>query len=181
MMLDWLRRLLGSTSQKTTTQPPKLIMTQACVDALKIALEPSQRQRHEGIAYVLGRSDGFVTLGTTVFMPRARTTGGSFYVEPGAMAACMQAAALHELQVVAQVHTHPGEAYHSDGDVEGAKIRYPGYASVVLPKYGSTLPSLAGAAAFLWRNDAGWIELSNDDVIIIPGAGPWTSSSGMKN
>jgi len=112
-----------------------------------------------------------------VFAPEARTTEGSFHVPPPAMLFCMRAAARFELQVVAQVHTHPGQAYHSDGDVEGARIRYPGYTSLVLPDYGRHLPSLAGAATYLWQKPHGWMELSADDIIIIPASGPWTSNS----
>ena len=181
MKLRWLAKLFGTKPHSTALQPLKLILTQSCLEALQVALTPSRQMQHEGIAYLLGRTDGTVTLATTVFAPAAHTTRGSFHVEPRAMAACMQAAAEYELQIVAQVHTHPGEAYHSDGDVEGAKIRYPGYASVHMPNYGIHLPSFSGAAAYLWKNDLGWLELADDDVIIVPGAGPWTNTTGIKS
>lgn len=176
---DLLRRFFSPAPTYRLAAPqPKLILTGACLDALSAGLGPSLDRRHEGIAYLLGRSDGIVTLATTVFVPAARTTRGSFFVEPRSMAACMQAAAAYELQVVAQVHTHPGQAYHSDGDVEGAKIRYAGYASVVLPDYGARLPRLDDAAVYVWTAAGCWSELAKDDVIIIPGAGPWTKSNG---
>lgn len=179
MILDWLERVLGRGPKgiPITPQPAKLLVTADALDDLMAALTRSQRQRHEGIAYLLGRTDGVVTVAVAVFAPEARTTAGSFHVPARAMLACMQAAARFELQVVAQVHTHPGQAYHSDGDVEGAKIRYPGYASLVLPEYGRHLPSLSAAAAYLWQKPNGWIELSNDEIIIIPANGPWTSNS----
>jgi proteasome lid subunit RPN8/RPN11 len=179
MIPDWLKRVLGRKlkSIPIVPEPAKLLVTADALDDLMTALLRSLQQRHEGIAYLLGRTDGAVTLAVAVFVPEALTTGGSFHVAPRAMVSCVQAAARFELQVVAQVHTHPGQAYHSDGDVEGAKIRYPGYASLVLPEYGRHLPSLAGAAAYLWQKPHGWIELSDDDIIIIPGKGPWTSNS----
>lgn len=157
---------------------PKLLLTSTCVEALRIGLEPPLDRRHEGIAYLLGRTDGLITLATCVFVPSARTTASSFYVEPRSMAGCMQVAAAHELQVVGQAHTHPGQAYHSDGDVEGAKIRYPGYVSIVLPDYGAHLPNLDGTAAYCWSANLGWLELTREDLIIIQGAKPWTSKSG---
>jgi hypothetical protein len=179
MILDWLKHAFGYKPKKVpiTPGPAKLLVTAAVLDDLMAALIRSQRQRHEGIVYLLGRTDGAVTLAVAVFAPDAQTTPGSFHVPTRAMVSCMQAAARLELQLVAQVHTHPGQAYHSDGDVEGAKIRYPGYTSLVLPDYGRHLPSLAGAAAYLWQKPYGWIELSDDDIIIIPASGPWTSSS----
>jgi proteasome lid subunit RPN8/RPN11 len=179
-MIAWFERLLGRKSRSIKVLPPpaKLLLTADALESLKAALARSQQLRHEGIAYLLGRTDGTVTLAVAVFAPEAQTTAGSFHVPPRAMVSCMQVAGRFDLQVVAQVHTHPGDAYHSDGDVEGAKIRYPGYASLVLPEYGRHLPSLAGAATYLWRKSAGWIELSEDDIDIIPsGKRPWTSSS----
>ncbi|MBB4305691.1 proteasome lid subunit RPN8/RPN11 [Rhodobium orientis] len=175
----WLGRWFKSTpTPHTDPRRPKIIMPQDCLLALTEALRPSLERRHEGIAYLLGRTDGTVTLATTVFAPVARTTAGSFHVDARSMAICMQAAGAHELQIVAQVHTHPGQAYHSDGDVDGARIRYPGYASIVVPNYGVHLPQLDGIAAYLWRAGDGWQTLNTDDLIIIPGAGPWTRTNG---
>lgn len=179
MIANWSERLLGRGPKRVaiTPQPARLLVTANALDDLAAALAKSQQQRHEGVAYLLGRTDGAITLAIAVFAPEARTTAGSFHVSPRAMVACMQAAAQFELQVVAQVHTHPGQAFHSDGDVEGAKIRYPGYVSLVLPEFGRHLPSLAGAAAYQWQKPHGWVALSDDDTIIISKIGPWTRTS----
>lgn len=175
----WLRRWFKpAPAPRTDPRSPKIIMTRQCLDALTEALRPSLEHRHEGVAYLLGRTDGIITLATTVFAPTARTTPGSFHVDARSMAVCMQAAGAHELQIVAQVHSHPRQAYHSDGDVDGARIRYPGYASIVVPNYGIHLPQLDGIAAYLWRAREGWQMLGSDDLIIIPGAGPWTRANG---
>jgi proteasome lid subunit RPN8/RPN11 len=134
---------------------------------MKVSLAPAQRNRHEGVAYLLGRTDGLVTLAVTVFQPEATTTRGSFHVESRAMAPCVRAAVNLELQVVAQVHTHPGRAYHSDGDVEGARIRYAGYVSIVLPDYGRRLPSLNEAAIYMSTQTNQWTELTAEEVKIV--------------
>ena len=176
---NWLNRWFVSVpAPRTDASPPKVIMTHECLLALTKALRPSLERRHEGVAYLLGRTDGVVTLAITVFAPTARTTAGSFHVDGRAMAACMQIAGKHELQIVAQVHTHPGQAYHSDGDEEGARIRYPGYVSIVVPDYGISLPHLDGIAAYVWLAGAGWQILEADDLIIVSGAGPWTKPNG---
>jgi len=149
--------------------PPTLLMTEACMKALRISFEPETRKQHEGVAYLFGLTNGTVTLAASVFRPRARTSRGSFEVDTKAMAACVRAAARHRLQIVAQVHTHPAGAYHSDGDVEGARIRYPGYASIVLPDYGDRLPSLDGAAVYFFSRGGEWIDLKVSAVTIVPG------------
>lgn len=176
-----IQRIVGKPAKRRPApQPPRLIITADCIEALRIAFAPTLQIGHEGVAYLLGRTDGVVTIAVAVFAPTARTSFGGFFVEPRAMATCTQLAAKHELQIVAQVHTHPRQAFHSDGDVEGAKIRYPGYASVVLPDYGAALPSLAGAAAYLWHQDS-WKTLAPRDVIVIAGAGPWTAKPGTQS
>ena len=175
---DFLNLFTPRSSHVVAVPAPKLLIMQSCWEAVRQALDPEICKGHEGIVYLLGRTDGTVTLAVSVFRPRSVTTPGSFHVEPKAMAACVHAAGQFEMQVVAQLHTHPGQAYHSDGDVEGARIRYPGYASIVLPDYGRRLPSLGGAAAYLWGAGRGWLELEQNDIIIIPGNGPWTSSVG---
>jgi proteasome lid subunit RPN8/RPN11 len=179
MIPAWFKRFLGSKPSRASIEPQtaRLLMMADVLDGLMRALAPSQQKRHEGVAYLLGRTDGFVTIAVAVFAPEARTTAGSFRVPARSMVSCTQAAAQFELQVVGQVHTHPGDAYHSDGDVEGAKIRYPGYASLVLPEYGRRLPSLAGAVAYQWQRPRAWVELAEDDIIIIPGNSLWTRNS----
>lgn len=158
--------------RRAQPMPPALLITEACMEALRISLESEMRKRHEGIAYLLGLTNGSVTLATSAFRPTAKTSRGSFEVDTKEMAKCVRAAARHRLQVVAQVHTHPGPAYHSDGDVEGARIRYPGYTSIVLPDYGNRLPSLDGAAVYLFSRARQWIDLKVSTVIIVPGILP---------
>jgi len=165
-----LTRLLGRSErgrQPSEPAPPRLLMTTACLYALQRSLEPENRKRHEGVAYLFGLTSDALTLAASAFRPAARTSPGSFEVTAQAMAACVRAAARHRLQVVAQVHTHPRQAFHSEGDVEGARIRYPGYVSIVLPDYGDRLPSLEGAAVFVFTRSS-WVELKASDVILVP-------------
>jgi proteasome lid subunit RPN8/RPN11 len=174
-----VQRFLGVTpAPHVHASQPKVLLTQNCLDAIRVALDPEMRKGHEGIVYLLGRTDGDTALAVTVFKPEAVTSLGSFSVDARAMAACVGAAGRYELQIVGQLHSHPGEAYHSDGDVEGARIRYPGYVSIVLPNYGRLLPSIQGAAVYIWSADLRWRALSINDLIIIPNSGPWTSKAG---
>ena len=168
VLIEALKRLLSSgRSTPTPESAPRILMTTSCLSALQEGLEPEIRKRHEGILYLLGLTDGTTTLAGAVFRPAARTSPGSFDVSPQGMAACVRAAAQRRLQVVAQVHTHPRLAFHSAGDVEGARIRYPGYGSIVLPDYGDRLPSLDGAAAFVFTRQS-WVELEAADLILVP-------------
>lgn len=175
-MFSRIARLIGIGKPRYTRPVaparPKFLITDSCVDGLGKCLAPERQKGHEGIAYLLGRTDGDVTLAVTAFRPEAKTTPGSFFVEPRAMARCVRAAADLGLQIVAQVHTHPGAAYHSDGDVEGARIRYAGYASIVLPEYGRHLPRFDGAALYISTRTDEWLDLTPEEITIVPGSAP---------
>lgn len=149
--------------------PPRLILTEPCVAALQSCMEPEIRKGHEGIAYLLGQSDGTTTLIAAAIRPQARTTRGSFAVASPAMAQIVRSAVSLCLQVVGQVHTHPGKAYHSEGDEEGARIAYSGYVSIVLPDYGRRLPALDGAATYMFRAGSNFVSIDPDRIIIVPG------------
>ena len=45
------------------------------------------------------------------------------------------------------------DAFHSKGDLEGMRIKYPGYFSLVLPKYGTLLPSLQDSHTLMWNGN----------------------------
>lgn len=149
--------------------PPRFVLAESCVAALSECMEHEIRRGHEGIAYVLGQTDGTVTLAISAVRPEATTTRGSFFVSALAMARVVRAATRTGLQVVGQVHTHPGEAYHSDGDVEGARIIYRGFVSVVLPDYGRRLPTLDEAAVYMFWGEGGFVTIPPDRISVIPG------------
>lgn len=152
----------------TRVDPPRALLTTDLVLGLRPQLNGSIGRRHESIAYLLGFTSGNATLATTAVWPDATTSPGSFDVAPAAMAYVMRTAADTGLQVVGQLHTHPGDAYHSDGDVEGARIAYPGFISLVLPDYGKNLPSLEGMAAFIYRHESGFVELDPSQIVQVP-------------
>ncbi len=142
------------------------------MEAVVDCVQPEIEKRHEGVAYLLGMSDGRTTVALAAVRPEARTTRGSFDVTAVAMAKVVRSANTVGLQVVGQLHTHPGQAYHSDGDEQGAHIAYSGFASVVIPTYGDGLPSLDGAAAYIYRAPAGFEPLPPANITVVSGMMP---------
>lgn len=67
--------------------------------------------------------------------------------------------------VLARVHTHPGEAYHSTTDDRNLLIAHPGAISVVVPDFAAapTL-DLAGCSVNELRPDGTWRELDPADA-----------------
>lgn len=91
---------------------------------------------HEGIVYWGGVETPGGAVALTALSPTAATTWGSFQTEASANADVVLTLARHELSLVAQVHSHPGDwVGHSDGDDAGALVRFQGFWSLVVPQY----------------------------------------------
>ena len=148
--------------------PRRLIITEASVLAMRDCMAQEIARGHEGIAYLFGLTNGATTIVVGATRPETRTTIGSFNVTSVAMARVVRAATDSGLQFIGQIHTHPGQAYHSDGDEDGARIVYDGYVSMVVPEYGRRLPSLDGSAIYFYHGQA-FSELSGKAVKIING------------
>jgi len=147
--------------------PSRVVFPESCIRTLQDCLAPETSRGHEGIAYLMGQTNGETTLAAGAIRPQARTSEGSFEVDIAAMASVVRTAVRNGLEVVGQVHTHPGHAYHSGGDETGARIAYTGYVSIVLPYYGRQLPSLSGSATYMYRAGVGFVPLDSEYIIVL--------------
>jgi proteasome lid subunit RPN8/RPN11 len=167
-----LRRLFGRRKQpprfvvREVESQPRLLIARSCFDGLMSSLAQANAQHHEGVALLLGHSHGGTALAIHSVRPRASTGRGHFQIPAGEMARVIALATDLDLHIVAQVHTHPGEAFHSDGDEEGANIRYEGLFSLVIPEYGRFLPSLQASALYIYRSP-GWDLLETSALTIV--------------
>jgi hypothetical protein len=76
---------------------------------------------------------------------------------------------------VAQLHTHPGAAFHSGTDDEFPIVRTPGFLSIVLPEFGKYgLRELAACAAYEVGQAGIWLELNRDELESLV---EWTNAS----
>ena len=151
-MLNGLRSLVGRLRRRPA-QPHRrctVVMTSQCLADVTEGLSAGVERGHEGIVYFVGLTTGTTTLALATVVPEAATTPGSVDVSATEMGKVVSRAAEAGLQVVGQLHTHPGTAFHSAGDLAGMRIRYPGYISIVVPEYGSLLPSLQQSHTLMW-------------------------------
>jgi proteasome lid subunit RPN8/RPN11 len=169
-MFDNLKRWLGKQPKYKQGKKigPRIVISASCIDELKNCMATEINIGHEGVAYLLGQTDGNTTLVVSAVRPQSTSTPGSFHVSSVAMAEVVRLAVEYGLETVGQVHTHPGLAYHSEGDEDGALIAYGGFVSMVLPNYGSGLPSLKGAAVFMYEKERGFIPIDSSFVNIVP-------------
>lgn len=117
---------------------------------------------HESGAFIVGLKIGH----------RREATGYLLYddLEPG----CLDSGIVHftskgfrqlwktlkqsGLQVVADVHTHPDDAYFSCTDRRNPMIPTPGHLAFVIPNYASGSPTPQDAAFFIYKGNYQWEE-----------------------
>lgn len=99
-----------------------------------------------------------------VYEPEQITDVDYFRLPPGSLRALMAHLRTARLKIVAQVHSHPGEAFHSDVDDEWAIIRQVGALSLVLPRFArDTTPEnfVEQAATYELSVSNEWIRIPN--------------------
>ncbi|QYA25152.1 hypothetical protein G3I01_06375 [Gramella sp. MT6] len=73
-------------------------------------------------------------------------------------------------RIVAQIHTHPFEAYHSEADDEWAIIRHLNAFSLVLPYFCATTTIdnfLENVASFSLTSKNEWKKINNSNLLLI--------------
>ena len=153
-MTGWLRsavrRLLRMAGKRSVL---KVRITTHCCEQTTKYLQASAQRGHEGIVYFVGMTNGTTTMALYAMLPEALSTPRSVDVSARELGKIIRSASEVGLQVVGQLHTHPRAAYHSDGDEVGMRIRYPGYFSIVVPDYGTRLPSFRQSHTLMWTTD----------------------------
>jgi hypothetical protein len=66
-------------------------------------------------------------------------------------------------KLLAQVHSHPGTAFHSFGDDERATSFHPGFMSIVVPRFARGVMSIGQCAVFEF-DGAGFVQLDERAV-----------------
>lgn len=89
--------------------------------------------------------------------PSALETG-IVKINGAALVGLWEYCALHQIKVLADVHTHPGEwTEQSYSDQSNPIISQPGHVAIILPSFASRKwPSLTGAGIYEYRGDHRW-------------------------
>ncbi len=136
-------------------------MVARTIDILRLAGE----RRRERVVLWLGSSRQAQPAGVMeVYEPDQITKVDRFHLPPASMAALMAHLKATRRRILAQIHTHPGRAYHSDIDAEWAIIRHVGALSLVLPEFAAnTTPDnfVQRAAIYAYSAEGEWVERSN--------------------
>jgi proteasome lid subunit RPN8/RPN11 len=102
-----------------------------------------------------------------VYMPAHQAASDFFYIDRHSMNDLKTYLRTNRLVVGAQVHTHPGEAFHSLADDEWAFVRHEGALSIVLPSFAlHTSPAtfMEDAAVYILSPSNSWDRIQGLDL-----------------
>ena len=121
----------------TSVTGRRLVLPQGIVPEIaKILRSYGDGEAHEGVVYLGGVETAEQSVALIAIAPVATTTRGSFRTDLNSNAAVVSTLATRGLTLIGQVHSHPGDwVDHSDGDDEGALVRFQGYWSLVIPAF----------------------------------------------
>jgi hypothetical protein len=166
--------LYNQPRSKQLTSPARVLISEPVLSTTFELLASYGNGRHEGVVYWAGQVTDQAMLVLHAIAPDAETGSGFFRTGVEANAAAVSRACRLRLQLLAQVHSHPGRwVAHSAGDDRMAFKPYPGTYSIVVPSYGrgSREPTAWG---IFWWDGRGFHELDEEDakatVLVVPTA-----------
>ena len=127
-------------------------------------LRQSGRRGHEGVGFWVGEPVGTQFEVRAAYIPKQHAgglDGGCLVLIEGdelfAMNVWLHS---HRMTIIAQLHSHPAAAYHSDTDEDFPVMTREGGLSIVIPDYAASEFSLGAAVVYRMRQDAQWQKLS---------------------
>jgi hypothetical protein len=152
----------------TLAEVETVTIPRACLETVYLHLREVGRQGYEGLGLLVGRQDGKrfnVLEGVVPAQKHIRNSDGVCVIT--------EAAELHRLNVwlyrqkftlIAQIHSHPTDAYHSSTDDAYAIATTIGSFSLVIPEFARGPFSLERAATYRLNARAQWKEVSIADT-----------------
>lgn len=85
---------------------------------------------------------------TTLYIPNHSPQGARARPDVPSMRKMVRSLHARDEKLVAQIHSHPDQAFHSFGDDENAASYHEGYISIVIPRYGQGIKELNRCGIF---------------------------------
>jgi hypothetical protein len=145
----------------------KLRIQNAAIEETLKFLKQSGRRNSEGIVLWLGNRATPVSSVTHVFQPIHTAAADFFHIPKEGMAHLMEFMGDKCVSVLAQVHSHPREAFHSQADDRWAIVRHLGALSLVLPDFArdATVGNFMELAATFQLNAKNqWVQVPRYDL-----------------
>lgn len=144
----------------------KLLISHMLVKQTIAVLQEGGERMCETVVFWLGKGETV----DEVYRPHQSVSIDYFHLPGASMRSLMDYLKRDRRRILAQVHSHPGEAYHSKADDQWAVIRHEGALSLVLPRFAKTATlqnfSTQTATYSLSAQDK-WLEVATTDVVSI--------------
>lgn len=130
-------------------------------------LHQSGLHHSEGVVLWLGQRNAQRSTVTHVYQPIHSAAADFFHIPREGMAHLMRYMDEHTVSVVAQVHSHPHEAFHSQADDRWAIVRHLGALSLVLPDFARDANStnfMDLAATFRLNASNQWVRVTQYEI-----------------
>ena len=121
-------------------------------DKTVVALRDYGQFQSEGLVYwggIVGAADEIIV--TSLLKLNHPPQGGCVRPSSKEMRVLLRTLRGRDEKLVAQIHSHPAQAFHSPGDSQHATSFHHGFMSIVLPNFGEGVRSLFDCAVFEFR------------------------------
>lgn len=137
------------------------------IDETWRALRDYAEERNEGFVLWLGQLQDAEAVVDTAFVPPQESVqseeGVGYFVTTETLFGLNVRLSETKLKLLAQVHSHPGRAYHSTTDDAYAVVTTEGGFSIVVPDFAADEPSPSRCAVYRLQG-ARWRQLTSRDV-----------------
>lgn len=142
----------------------RVFVEDGVVSATLASLQEAGEREFECLALWLGSVDRDRAVVSEIIVPTQKAVrsedGVGYFVESDELFELNKMLADSGLRLIAQVHSHPGEAYHSTTDDEYAIVTVEGGFSLVVPDFGHASPNPATWAVYRLKHGE-WKELTS--------------------
>jgi proteasome lid subunit RPN8/RPN11 len=145
----------------------KVLIPHGCIEAAYEHMRKAGQRRVEGVALFAGKENGEVFQIERTIIPKQEAMS----LEEGWLYA-VDGDELHKINVwlyenkmslMAQIHSHPSEAYHSQTDDAYPIVATVGGLSIVVPNFARGQVDINKCAVYRLLPEMGWVELSEKE------------------
>lgn len=142
----------------------ELVIARALVEQTITILQDGGNQLCETVVFWLGKGN----VVDEVYRPEQKVAVDYFHLSSHSMRSLMDYLKRDRRRILAQVHSHPQQAFHSKADDEWAVVRHEGALSLVVPRFAiATTPTnfFEQTATFSLSADDKWRQVQTSKVI----------------
>lgn len=140
------------------------IVSKSALEKTKEFLKISQEEQSEVVILWSGEIKGNTVRIKTAWLPFQYTDVGFFMIPGDELFNLNRMIFESGERLVAQVHTHPNLAFHSDADSEFSVTSMEKGLSIVVPNFGATSVKSYSECAYLIYKEGKWVRLSPSEA-----------------